>query len=213
MFSLSPHISHPQLLGEFFPPCHIEAAAAPSIAARSAEVQQSRMVFPSMHFLLIREEAFPQDTACRFLLGTLVLFSLQPLDSLSPKARTKLLMLRLGSQGPLRSRWGNEAGKHVKPHELGWCHSSYGFIMSLKKMPAGVYTWHVRSSLEGLPGETVPGFAKEAHREYLLKLMLKPSLSSGTFLASLFTMEASGAGGLGHRRESGCLDSDPGAVA
>ena len=62
------------------------------------------MVFPSMHFLLIREEAFPQDTACRFLLGTLGLFSLQPLDSLSPKARTKLLMLRLGSQGPLRSR-------------------------------------------------------------------------------------------------------------
>lgn len=96
MFSLSPHISHPQLLGEFFPPCHIEVAAAPSIMARSAEVQQSRMVFPSMHFLFIREDAFPQETPCRFLLGTLVLrFSLQPLDSLSLKARTKLMMLHL----------------------------------------------------------------------------------------------------------------------
>lgn len=48
MFSLFPLISHPQQVGDFSPPCHRVAAAAPGILGRPDKVHQSRVVFPPM---------------------------------------------------------------------------------------------------------------------------------------------------------------------
>lgn len=51
----------------------------------------------------------------------------------------------------------------MKPCDVVCYPSGYDFMMNLEKIPAGVYAWHIGPSLGGLPGETVPGFVKEAH--------------------------------------------------